>query len=331
MNYDEFLNKLEMAAAQKALEKSLVKFNARPIDDFCGLSSDQMTKVLKPVGLAGSAITLHDAITEDALDQVPMFRLVEEMLRIAIREGKLEMTKPGYLKRKVIQELYAHGFIKDKYIEEGFSTLRSEWDWAPVGYVRGILEVGRWVRSYKGNVVLTKLGKELAAAPRERLFREVFDIMTNRMYWSNHEDSDEFAAVQNCAGFSFWLTDRFGSEWRTADYYGDKFLTAFPMALPEFDGRPVDTGFDELMQIARKDNPGLFARESAARTNKKKPPGVDLESKSAVRFKSIFSFLTFERYMSWLGIVQTKGGYPEPQLIRRTALFGKLIRIDTSV
>lgn len=182
MNYNEFLNKLEMAAAQKALEKSLVKFNARPNDDFCGLSSDQMAKVLKPVGSAGSAITLHDAITEDAVDQVPMFRLVEEMLRIAMREGKLEMTKLGYLKRKVIQELYAHGFIKDKYIEEGFSTLRSEWDWAPVGYVRGIHEVGRWVRSYKGNVVLTKLGKEMAAAPRERLFREVFDIMTNRMY-----------------------------------------------------------------------------------------------------------------------------------------------------
>lgn len=103
------------------------------------------------------------------------------------------------------------------------------------------------------------------------------------------------------------------------------------MALPEFDGRPADTGFDELMQIARKDNPGLFAQESAARTNKKKPPGVDLESKSALRFKSMFSFLTFESYMSWLGIVQTKGGYPEPKLIRRTTLFGTLIRIDTSV
>ncbi len=331
MNYDEFLKKLEMAAAQKALQKSLVKFNARPIDDFCGLSSEQMRKVLNPVGKAGSATILQDAITEDALDQVPMFRLVEEMLRIAMREGKLELTKLGYLKRKVIQELYAHGFIKDRYIEEGFSTLRSEWDWAPVGYARGILEVGRWVRSYKGNEVLTKLGKEMAAAPRGRLFREVFDIMTNRLYWSNHEDQSEFAAVQNCAGFSFWLTDCFGSEWRMADYYGDKFLTAFPMVLPEFDGRPVDTGFDELMQIARKDNPGLFSDRPAIRPNKKKPRRTDLESKSALRFKSMFSFLTFERYMSWLGIVQTKGGYPEPQLIRKTALFGKLIRVDTSV
>lgn len=327
MKYDEFLHKLEIAAAQKAIDKAVVKYNSRPIDDFCGLSSHQMTSLLRHAGSDGSAIAVRDGISDNDLDRVPIFRVVEEMLRIALRDGKLELTKLGYLKRKVLRELYALGFFPDTYIDEKPGAL-SELDWRAASIARGVLEVGRWIRTYKGNAVPTKLGKDLAAAPRDRFFREVFEVMTYRMYWRLIREYPELAPIQDCSGFSFWLIDRFGAEWRTADFYGDKFLTAFPTALPDSGERPIDTGIDEIMRIVKQDNPGLFRPKASKGQGRPKPAPIDLDSPAARKFKSYYGAMTFEHHMSWLGIVETKGSYLEPKLVRKTVLFDKLLRLD---
>lgn len=151
MKQDQISQQIELALLQKAIEKSVAKMNSRPNEDFCGLSSVQMDKVLRPVGSAGAAVGLRNGLNDEVMNKVPMFRLVEEMLRLAMRECKLELTKLGYLKRKYLAELYEHRFLPTLGIEKGISKLSIEFDWPEAGFARDILEIGRLVRRLKCN------------------------------------------------------------------------------------------------------------------------------------------------------------------------------------
>lgn len=328
MKYDEFLNKLSLAAMQKSIDKSVNKLNSMPVDDFCGLSPNQVTTLTTRFGSPRCAVRLRDRIPDDVIDSVPIFRLVEAMLKMAAREGKLELTKLGFLKRKHLHELYAHGFISVSRIEEKISSLRNEWDWPAVDCARAVLELGRLTRRYKGNLVLTKLGKKMAAGPREALFRMAFEFLTIRIEWSDHGGPEGHGAIQDCVGYSFWLVSKFGSEWRPSDFYAKKFMTAFPMILPDYRARPVGGVIDDVIRLARNENPDLWDQADFQRSKQNEPAPLDLDSGSAKFVGVVYTIRTFFSYFVWLGMVEPRiRQYPDPPLLRKTGLFDRLIEI----
>lgn len=328
MKYEEFLNKMSLAAAQKEIERSVEKLNARPNEDFCGLSSNQMRRLTTPFGSGESALRLPSRITEDLLNSIPMFRLIEEFLRIAVREGKIELTKQGFLKRRILHELYAHRILPTVLIEDGEISLRQELDWPAVFHAHGVLEVGGWVEARKGHQVLTTLGKELAAAPRERLFRAFFDVFTHRLDWFGYGEPEGLGPIQDLIGYSYWLVKKFGAEWRETDFYANKFLTAFPMVLPENRDRPIDTGIDEIIRMARAGAPELWEAEDQPRRGPQFPK-IDPDSKSARTFTLFYTLRTFQTYMEWLGLIeQRRREFPACPIVRRTRLFERLIECD---
>lgn len=102
--------------------------NATPLDDFSGLSPDQMHHLLYyPFG-ERSSICLRENISDDTLNSIPFFRLVEEFTRIVAREGVIKLTPKGALPRKILREIYGFGFLKEEFIEKGYVKLMKEAD-----------------------------------------------------------------------------------------------------------------------------------------------------------------------------------------------------------
>jgi hypothetical protein len=327
MKYDYISEQIELAAMRKAAEKAIVELNSRPKDDFCGLSAMQMTKVVRPIGSDGAAVGLRDGITEDVINGVPVFRLAEEMLRLAVGNEKLELTKLGYLKRKHLTELYQHGFLPSRLIDKGYAKLSVELDWFAAGFARSLLEIGRLIRRYKGNLVPTALGKKYAAGPRVSLFTFVFGLLIHRVDWAFGFDAELFDKIQDLAGYSFWLMHRFGSEWRKVDFYSEKFATAFPMILPERALRPFDSGIDELIEIALRESPEIFA--AASPRKREKPAPNNFDSPMAKRYKQAYKMRTVTLAMAFLGVIElTNENYLDPVLVRKSDLFEKLLRIE---
>jgi len=328
MKYEEFLNQMSLAAMQRSIGRSVEKVNSMPVDDFCGLSPKQMTALTTRIGSPGCAVRLRERIPEEVIAAIPIFRLVEELLKMAAREGRLELTKLGFLKRKHLHELYGHGFFIVPPIEEKIGSLRNEWDWPAADCARAVLHMGRWTRRYRGNLELTKLGRKMASGSRETLFRSFFEILTVQLEWADHGGPENLGAIQDCVGYSFWLVNRFGREWRTSDFYGNKFLTAFPMILPEGRTGPGRSVVEDVLRIARGNAPGIWEEGDFPPAGGEAPAAFDPESKDVKFFRVFYSLRTFFSYFIWLGTVEARlRDFPEPPLVRKTTLFDRLFEI----
>lgn len=140
-------------------------------------------------------------------------------------------------------------------------------------------------------------------------------------------EPEYFTEIQDLAGYSFWLMHKFGSDWRGVDFYAEKFLTAFPTLLPENASRPIDTGIDEIINIARLESPEIFANASPRK--REATPPIDFDSNSARVFKMVYAIRTLTSTMGYLGLVKfNRGDERDPLLVRKSTLFEQLLRVD---
>jgi hypothetical protein len=175
----------------------------------------------------------------------------------------------GALPRKVLTELYDHRFIPHWPIDEGTLILRHEDDWSVMGSLHAVVRLSNLVRKIHGKLVLTKLGEKLLSPKyREQLFRLVFDTFTREFNWAYNDFYPNFSMCRNAFTFSVYLLARFGEAERDKDFYAEKFLTAFPTSLMEFEPLPYGS-----------------------------PEG---------NFKSCYSLRTFDRFLEWFNLVDVR-------------------------
>jgi len=62
-------------------------------------------------------------------------------MKIVDSHGELKLTKPGYLPPKIVKDIYAQGFLKDKIIEFGISKLSKELDSMTIGLTKNLFEM----------------------------------------------------------------------------------------------------------------------------------------------------------------------------------------------
>lgn len=112
---------------QNHLDPLVRRSNAAPLEDFSGLSPDQMHHLLyQPLASYASPIFLRENLSGETLNSIPFFRLVEEFIRIVKREQFMKLTPKGALPRKILHELYGLGFLKEEFIEKGYVKLMRE-------------------------------------------------------------------------------------------------------------------------------------------------------------------------------------------------------------
>ncbi len=162
--------------------------NTAPLDDFSGLSPDEMHYLLyNPLG-EGSPIYLRGNISDETLNLIPFFRLVEEFSKIIQRDGFIKLTPKGALPRKILHELYRFGFLKEEFIEKGYVKLMRESDSVVLTTLPIVARIGGLISKKYGRFTLTNRGRKFAEGNRrEEMFRLVLETFILKFNWDYND------------------------------------------------------------------------------------------------------------------------------------------------
>jgi hypothetical protein len=206
-----------------------ILFNNAPIEDFCGMTPNEIHHLLYNPFDDVSPLKINTPIDNETLSNIPFFRLTEELLKIVQREKQIKLTRHGALPKKVLLELYDHKFIKERFIETGLTKLSREIDAPSIITAHYAARVSGILKKVKGNLLLTKSGLMfLQTEKRTDFFLKVLKGYTTEFNWASNDDYTDFQVGQFGWGFTMFLLYKFGSTKRTKQFYADKFLKAFP-------------------------------------------------------------------------------------------------------
>jgi len=217
------------------IETNILLLNNSPVDDFLGLSPTEIHNLLYDTFGDKSPVQFRDDIDDKTLDQIPLFKIVEDYLKIIQRDKHIKLTPLGALPKKVMVELYDKRFLLDEHIESGITKLWKEDDCIAIRSARLTAEIAGLVKKVSGKLTLTRtVTKLLETNNRLQIFRQFFQAFTNKFLWSFNDGYPEQPIGQLGWAFSLILLDRFGHQPQTVEYYADKYLRAFPKFITFF-------------------------------------------------------------------------------------------------
>lgn len=241
-----------------------------------------------------SPVQLRGEIDDQTLDEIPLFRTVEEYLKIIQRDKQIKLTPLGALPKKVLVELYDKRFLLEEFIENGISELWREQDCLSISSARLAAELGGLVRKANGKLTLTKKATELLKTnKRNQLFRQFFQAFTDKFLWNYNDNYPEQPIGQLGWAFSAMMLDKYGDQQRTVEFYAAKYLRAFPSFITFF-----RTGYATPEQ----------------------------------QFSGCYGVRTFDRFFLWFGFVTDDERRSitdlEKSKFKRTDLAQRLFKID---
>jgi len=221
--------------------------NYMPPDEFQGLSPVDMHNLLYDTFGGKSPLSFSDTINDDILDQIPLFRIAEEYLKIIQRDKQIKLTPLGALPKKVMAELYDKRFLPDEYIESGITKLWKEGDCISIMSARFSAELAGLVKKANNRLTLTKTAaRYLDTNNRLQIFKQFFQAFTGKFSWSYNDGYPEQPIGQLGWAYSVIMLRKYGNQPRTAHFYAEKYLQAFPAFLtffPPEESTPVEQYF----------------------------------------------------------------------------------------
>ncbi len=213
-----------------------ILFDNCPVDDFLGFTPTEINHLAYDTFGDKSPIHFCNDLDDNTLDQIPLFRIAEEYLKIMQRDNQIKLTPLGALPKKIMVELYDKKILPDEHIERGIIKLWREQDCISIRSARLTAELAGLVRKANGKLNLTKNGvKLLHPENRVNLFKKFFQTFTGKFDWGLNDRYPPSPIGQLAWAFSIYMLDRFGDQTNTSDYYADIYLTAFPAFLSIFD------------------------------------------------------------------------------------------------
>jgi hypothetical protein len=276
------------------MEAEFLLRNNMPIDDFLGLTPTEMHYLLYDTLGDRSPVQFRDDIDDHTLDQIPLFRIVEEYLKIIQRDKQIKLTPLGALPKKVLVELYDKRFLLEEHIEYGISKLSREIDCTTIMSARLTAEIAGLVRKANGKLALTKAAtKLLETNNRLELFKKFFIAFADKFRWSSNDLYPDQPVGQLGWAFSLIMLDRFGDQPQNGAFYAEKYLKAFPHFISYFHS-----------QYSTPDQ----------------------------MFFNCFAVRTFERFYRWFGLVtmthKNKFYDLDTSQIQRTELVRRIFKIE---
>ena len=237
-------DKIAEAAAEQPFE-SLEEINAFTtqlanernqwaLAEFCGLSPEQMTRVLyRPFD---SPETIQFSTDIEPSPDIRVMRIFMALVE-AIGESGLKPTARGNLPLKFCkafaQELSEGDDDRSLFLRYG--GIRSEVDFEELHCTRVVAELAGLVRKYRGKFVLTRKCRDmLEKQDNGGLYFELFKAYTTKFNWAYRDGYPEADIVQSSFLYTLFLLTSFGGTDRHQKFYEGKFITAFPMALEMF-------------------------------------------------------------------------------------------------
>ena len=229
------LNNLEgfdsMDDIRKELERRMKAHNAGAIDDFDGLTPNEMATLQHQFPNSKTPLGIRK-LSEKDLEQCPMLMQVRYLIDKMKGGNHIELTKTGALKPALAKEIYALGYLKDEWIEQGISKFVKEGDVFNLSLTRILLQISSLAKKRKDTLSLTKKGEEFAD-DGNAILKELIDTLISKFNWAYGDgfDSEDIGKIN--PGYSFYLLKKYGDKERTAEFYAELYFKALPMLLME--------------------------------------------------------------------------------------------------
>jgi len=222
--------------------------NQRALDEFCGLSPEQMTQLL--YSPFDSPETVRFSTDIASIRGTEIMRVFIPLVE-AIGEGGLKTTAKGNLPLKFCKAM-AEQLRQTDDEQAGVTRLlriggiSSEVDLEVLHCTRLVAQQAGLIRKYRGKFVLTrKCQKMLVLEDYGNIYLELFKAYTTKFNWGYRDGYPEAGIVQHSFLYTLFLLTMFGNSQQPQQFYEDRFLTAFPMALDMFSENLYSTAEDE--------------------------------------------------------------------------------------
>jgi hypothetical protein len=227
----------------------IFNYNNIPIPDLDGLTPNQMHSIIYDLFGENCPLSIKKEINNEILDQLSLFRLCEEFLKIIQRDKALILTPNGNLKKVIVKELYDHRFILIDAFESGLSKNYIEDDVYTVRITNIICLLSGLIRKTKNTLVLTSKGKQLLASDkRAELFNLILITYIKKYNWSYLGTYDDELTGNLGIGYVLILLMKYGNSEKSFEYYASMYLKAFPTLIKNFPENKWSTPLEDLIR-----------------------------------------------------------------------------------
>lgn len=230
----EFADESEL---QSFLDDFKAERNRRGLDDFDGLSPNQMSALLHGPFESPPLDDLERRLPADI--EAPMLALFR-VIADAARERGIKLTARGNLPLRLVKAGDAWLQDDDGLPRPRIGGVSTERDVPEFHYVRLVAELAGLLRKSRGYLYLTRRAeKMLDRDDHAALYARLFTAFCRKFNWAYGDGFGALPIVQHSFGFTLYLLHRHGGDWRDAAFYEERFLRAFPMALEEAGDDPT--------------------------------------------------------------------------------------------
>ncbi len=219
--------------------------NQQPHDDFQGLSSEQVHRMLHFPFDTPEFYNFPEKLRTEP--EAPILTLIQWIANATDEKG-LKATAKGNLPQKLCKEAFVD---YRKYLPENDfhhrMKINREDDFVDLHATRIILELAGLLRKMKGRFFLTKKYQQLVGKKGlAGLYPVVFKICCRKFNWAYRDGYDDIPFIQQSFLFSMYLLKLHGDDWKPFLIYEDYFLQAFPMVINEIEPTPHSSAEDDI-------------------------------------------------------------------------------------
>ncbi|MBF0274187.1 MAG: hypothetical protein HQK84_03030 [Nitrospinae bacterium] len=219
--------------------------NEAPKDDFQGLSSSQMSRLLYAPFDSPNLLSYSNKMSEPLT--APIVTLFHLLVK-DINDNGLKATAKGNLPRNLCQDIALQYWGENVYKERvSYFKINKEEDFFELHIVRTVAELSGLIRKQKGSFFLTKKCRTLLVTEKPgELFFLLYKTYVTSFNWGYWDGFEEFDLIQGSFLYTLYLIHLHGSEWQPGDFYFDCFIKAFPVILNEVPINPYRKPLDYL-------------------------------------------------------------------------------------
>ncbi len=211
--------------------------NQRPLDEFHGLSPEQMHRMLHFPFTSPELAQFPDVL--NTTPESPILTLFNQLSE-AIGEQGLKPTAKGNLPQKFCREAALSYWGEETYRQNTrFGGINKEEDFSDLHVTRIVAELAGLIRKYKGRFILSRDCRSLLKGDgATAIYPLLLRAYIEQFNWGYLDGYPEIRFIQSTFLFTLYLLTLDGDAWRPQLFYEDSFLHAFPMVLHEL---PSDT------------------------------------------------------------------------------------------
>lgn len=222
---------------QSFTDRFMRERNQAPLEDFQGLSPEQMHRILD-LPFDSPELVTHAPVV-GGNPEAPILTLFCLLSEAIGREG-LKPTAAGNLPRNVCRQA-ASVYRGDNAIRDDapIAAINREEDFFDLHVTRRVAELAGLIRRYRGRIIVSRECRALLADHGlGGIYPRLLHSYIRAFNWAYRDGYPNLGFIQRSFLFTLYLLNRHGGGWLPAVYYEDAFLRAFPGVLSEMTPDP---------------------------------------------------------------------------------------------